>query len=274
MTSHRLIALSLIASALFPLAAIAGNSPAKKDLTITIGAAPIYAPVFQGSKDYGLSIFPDLRVNYKDDFFASVPDGIGYNVINGGGFKIGPLAKVRFGRREDTGGSPFLISGATNGLRGLGDVDTAIELGGFAQYTYEKKRARVEVRHGYGGHEGLIGDVSLNYGNTYTGFGPPILYSLGPRATIADADYNNTYFGINQTQSINSGLARYSADSGLVSYGVGAFALLPLTDSVSVSTFAGYDRLGAEVTDSSLIKERGSKNQFVTGMSLSYKFGY
>jgi outer membrane protein len=246
----------------------------KTDWNYRVGAGAIYAPAFVGSKDYQLMAFPDLKIEYKDKFFASVGDGIGYNVINSNGWRVGPIVKYAF-QRQENGKNPFRVAGkSSTALRGLGDVDGTMELGGFVEYNYEPITTKVEIRQGVDGHEGMIGDVSLSYGNTYMGLGPPIIYSFGPRATFADSDYNNAYFGINQTQSTRSGLARYNADSGLVSYGVGAFALLPVTDSVSVSTFAGYDRLGAEVTDSPLIKERGSENQFVAGMTVSYQFGY
>jgi len=244
--------------------------PPKTDWAVTVGAAPVYAPVFQGSKDYGFSVFPDLRVNYKDDFFASVPDGIGYNLINSAGWKVGPLAKVRFGREEDTGGSPFLISGETNALRGLGNVDTAGELGGFAQYTYEKIRTRVELRQGFGGHEGLVGDANVSYVDR----AGPLSYSFGPRLSYGSSDFMNTYYGINSTQSARSGLAQYSADGGINSYGIGGSATMPLSDNMAVTLFGGYDRLGEQAADSPLIRERGDENQMSIGLAFGYRFGW
>ncbi|WP_439469849.1 hypothetical protein [Blastomonas fulva] len=61
------------------------SSPAVKRPTETreqgwsmiIGIAPVLSPVWQGSRDQALSIFPDLRLNYKDAIFASIPDGLG-----------------------------------------------------------------------------------------------------------------------------------------------------------------------------------------------------
>jgi outer membrane protein len=258
-----------------PFSAFAAYPDAPKtDWNFTAGVGAIYVPAFVGSKDYYLLAVPDLEVKYKDRFFASMKDGVGYNIINSNGWRIGPVAKYTFERKEN-GDNPLRVTGnKTNALRGLGNVDGTLELGGFVEYAYDPLTAKVEVRQGVNGHKGAIVDVSLNYGGTYLKLGPPIIYSFGPCATFADSDYNNAYFGINQTQSTNSGLARYSAGGGLASYGVGAFALLPVTDSISVSTFAGYDRLGSKVTDSPLIKQRGSDNQFFTGMTVSYQFGY
>jgi MipA family protein len=66
-----------------------------------------------------------------------------------------------------------------------------------------------------GGHAGLVGETGVNLkGFMAQSGGKPIMYSFGPRATFADANYNNAFFGINQTQSTNSGLAGYDAKAG------------------------------------------------------------
>lgn len=276
MIPHRLIAAAFISSALFPLTAMAGGPPdaPKTDWNFTMEAGVLDAPAFVGSKDYQLIVFPNLKFEYKDKFFASVGEGVGYNVINSNGWRVGPIAKYAF-QRQENGKNPFRVAGkASTALRGLGDVDATLELGGFVEYSYEPFTYKVELRQGVDGHEGMIGETSLNYTGSIDRFGPPIFYAFGPRATFADSNYNNAYFGITQTQSTNSGLSRYSADAGLVSYGVGGFVSLPVSDSVSVSAFGGYDRLGNQVADSPLIKQRGSENQFVSGLSVSYQFGY
>lgn len=237
--------------------------------SVTAGVAPVYSPVFEGASDYGLSIFPDIRVKYGDDFFASVPDGIGYNLINKNGWKAGPIAKIRFGRDEETGGSPFLITGDSDALQGLGEVDTAGELGGFVQYFAHNIRTRAELRQGFGGHEGIVGDLSINYVDNYG----PLFYSFGPNATYANSDYINTYFGINNLQSINSGLANYSADSGINSYGISGSATMPINNKVAATLFSSYNRLGNEISNSPLVEERGSPNQFMVGLAFGYRFG-
>lgn len=276
MKASHLIAATLVTSSLFPLCAMAAGQPdaPKTSWNYTVGAGAIYAPAFVGSKDYQLIAYPDLKVEYKDKFFASVGDGIGYNVVNSNGWRVGPIAKYAF-ERNDNGKNPFRVAGKeSKALLGLGNVDATLELGGFVEYSYEPFTYKVELRQGVDGHEGMIGETSLNYTGSIDRFGPPIFYAFGPRATFADSNYNNAYFGITQAQSTNSGLSRYSAGSGLISYGLGSLVSLPVSDSVSVSAFGGYDRLGSEVANSPLIKQRGSENQFVSGLSVSYQFGY
>jgi outer membrane protein len=60
---------------------------------LTLGLAPVFGNAWQGSRDTALSIFPDIRLNYNDTIFASVPDGIGWNAVNRDGWKAGPVIK-------------------------------------------------------------------------------------------------------------------------------------------------------------------------------------
>lgn len=201
--------------------------------SITVGVAPVLSPAWQGSRDMALSIFPDLRINYKDVIFASIPDGLGWNVVNHDGWKAGPLAKLRFGRDEERGGSPFLITGGSDALRGLGDVDAAIEVGGFVEKRAGPWRGRIEVRRGFGGHDGVVADGSIAYqarrGRT--------IINVGPRTTLASREYIETYFGIDALQSQRSGLRPYSASGGILSYGVGGTVIRPLNRRSAITLY-------------------------------------
>ena len=243
------------------------------DWKITLGVGTMYKPAFLGSKDYQAMAFPDIKIEYKDRFFASL-FGIGYKVISNDVWSAGPIVKLDFGRTENDD-NPFRIAGdKTNALRGLGNVDATVELGGFVEYNIGPFAYQLELRQGVGGHQGFIVETGFDLRGFIEKSGKPIMYSFGPRATFADANYNNAYFGINQRQSVNSGLARYDAAAGVVSYGIGGFAVVPITDTLSLSVFGGYDRLANEVADSPLIKKRGDPNQFMGGLRFSYAFGY
>lgn len=252
-----------------------------KDWQIGVGIAPVYAPAWQGSRDMALSIFPDLRINYRDSVYFSVPDGLGWNVINQDGWKIGPLFKFRFGRNENNGGSPFLISGGSTALQGMGDIGFAGEPGAFAQYSFNRNRirARAELRQGFGGHEGLVADTSLGWSDRIgqPGTNNLWLYSATLRATFAGDQYTNAYFGVNQEQALATGLPVFRTGSGLVSTGINASLTKPLGRTGqhgAITMFTGYDRLADTVTDSSLIELRGKRDQFSLGLSYSLRFGF
>lgn len=260
-----------------PAGAPAGPPPASRPVapegwTIGIGVAPVLSPAWQGSKQMALSVFPDLRVNYGDVFFASVPDGIGINAVNRDGWRAGPLVKIRFGRDEDDGGSPFQIAGGSDALIGMGNVKVAGEAGGFVEHSFgprQQWRARAEVRQGFGGHEGLLADVLFNH---RTRIGSTII-SAGPRVSFASRDFMQTYFGVTPAQSLRTGLARYDADGGLLSYGVGGTVIQPLSRKSALTLFTSLERLGELAGDSPLVRDRGRRTQFTLGLGFGYRFG-
>jgi outer membrane scaffolding protein for murein synthesis (MipA/OmpV family) len=263
------------AQAAAPGARPAGPPPAPT-WVLTVGFAPIFAPAWQGSRDMALSVFPDVRVNYKDVAFLSVQEGLGWNAINRDGWKIGPIARLRFGRQESNGGSPFLITGGSEALRGFGDVGIAGEFGGFVQYSPagvlgRRVALRAEVRRGVGGHEGVVAEPSIRFSDR----AGKVRYSLGLRSTFASEKYTQVYFGVTPQQGLAAGLTPYSTGSGLVSAGISGTLTRPLGNRGqhgAVTLLTGYDRLGNVVADSTLIRQRGRRDQFSVGLAYGYRF--
>lgn len=238
---------------------------------MSIGVGALFGTAWQGSRQTALAVIPDLRINYKDSLFFSVPEGLGWNAVNRGGWKAGPLIRPRFGRNADDGGSPFQITGGSTALRGMGDIGIAGEAGGFVEKRMGAKsqwRGRIELRQGFGGHQGTIGDVSLQYAGR-TG---RTLYTVGPRATFASRDFVQTYFGVDAAQSARTGLAVSRPGGGLVSWGLGANAIVPLDRRRAVVLFGGIDRLGDGPAGTSLIRTRGQRTSFTAGMAYSFRF--
>jgi outer membrane protein len=252
-------------------------APASKDWTIRIGAGAILSPAFVGSSDYQLMAVPALKVTYLNTFFASVEDGVGYAVINQHGWRAGPNAKIDFGRKED-GDNPFRIAGGkTSALHGLGNVATTLEVGGFAEYRWNSISTKIGLRKGLNGHDGLVGDLSVKYTRTDQSLSPmagsPVVVSFGPRLTVVDSTYNKAFFGVDADQTVNSGLPRYRPSGGVLSYGVGSLIVVPIRKQLSATFLAGYDRLAGDAGSSPLVSERGSPNQGMFGVLLSYEFG-
>lgn len=238
---------------------------------VDVGAGGLYAPSYEGDDSYQLSALPSVQVRYGDRFFASVENGVGYNWINTPSLRAGPIGRIKFSRDED-GDKTFAIAGDdTDDLRGLGDVDTSIELGGFVEYELGAITLSAEARQAVTGHEGFVADVSAEWSGRANPFGPPVFWSVGPRARFVDESYADAYFGVDAAQSVASGLPVYSAGGGLHAYGVGASALLPLSEDLAVVTFAGYDRLTGDAADSPLVRLRGSENQASVGVFVSYR---
>jgi outer membrane scaffolding protein for murein synthesis (MipA/OmpV family) len=130
------------------------------------------------------------------------------------------------------------------------------------------------VLQGSGGHEGVVANTNLSWNGAKRD--RSLLYSAGVRATWASESFTNAYFGVNALQSLGTGLRPFRTGSGLVSAGVNASLTKPLGRfgrDGAVTLFTSYDRLGDTVADSTLIRERGTRNQFTLGLAYGYRFG-
>lgn len=261
------------ASTVFATQAIAQPPDAPDGWSLSVGAGALVSPTYEGDDDYRLSVLPNIQIAYGDRFFASVQDGLGYNVVNNGQVRLGPIARIEFSRDVD-GSQPFAIAGdRTTDLIGLGDVDTTIELGGFAAFDVGPLTASVEARQAVNGHDGFVAEAGLRYGGRAFLFGPPIIYSVGPRVKLVDGNYNDAYFSVTPTQALASGLPVFDADGGLHSVGAGATVILPLSrdNKMSAVFIAGYDRLTGDAGDAPLVRLRGSRDQATAGLFFSYR---
>ena len=73
---------------------------------------------------------------------------------------------------------------------------------------------------------------------------------------------------------MKSGLKKYKPEGGVPSAGLGAAINWKATEKIDTSLFAEYSRLLGPVADSSLVRERDDKDQFVIGVSATYRFDF
>ena len=263
-------------TAVFAMAATqaAAQQPAAPEgWSVSVGAGTLFSPSYEGDDDYRLSLLPNIQIAYGDRFFASVQDGVGYNLINLDTLRAGPIARIEFSRDAD-GSQPFAITGEpTNDLIGLGDVSTTIELGGFVEFDAGPLTASVEARRAVNGHDGFVAEAGLRYGGRVFALGPPLIYSIGPRMKVVSDNYNDSYFSVTPDQSIASGLPVYDADGGVHSFGAGATVIFPLSrdNKMSAVLIAGYDRLTGDAGDAPLVRLRGARDQAAVGFFFSYR---
>ena len=265
--------LAVVLFALCGAPALAQERSANDGWTLTVGAGGLVTPSYEGDDTYRLSILPNIQVTYADTFFASIQEGIGYRAINTDVLRAGPIARIRFSRDED-GDQTFAVTGDdSTDLIGLGDVDTSVEIGGFVDYEFGAITLSAEARKAITGHEGFIADVSARWHGRTMAFGPPVIWSVGPRARLVDDNFNNTFFAVTGTQSLASGLPIYKADRGLHSYGIGATAIIPIDreNRWTAVAFAGYDRLAGDAAGSPLVQLRGAEDQATIGIFVSYR---
>src|SRR5262245_41970668 len=230
--------------------------------TITIGAEGRIGPIFEGSKRYIPYPFPVFSVRRAGTPvpFSATRDGFGFSVFDYGPFSFGPVGHLKLPRRENSDGA----------LQGLGNVGLAVEVGAFAQFWWTPwLRTRAEVRQGFGGHHGLVADLTSDVVVPVT---PLLTLSGGPRLSLATSQALQPYFGIDPSQSLASGLPVYDAKGGVKSYGAGAKARYQWTPVWATHAFIEYERLTAGAANSPLVVQRGSPNQTTLGLGATYSF--
>lgn len=231
--------------------------------TMTIGAEGRVVPQFEGANTYRIRPMPifSLQRSGAPTRFRAPDDGIRIGLVEVENVRVGAVGKFR-GRRAESDAAA---------LQGLGNVGFTAEIGGFAEiWATQNFRLSAEMRHGIGGHTGVLADIGADLVMR-----PDMQWTLsvGPRLSWSNAEYNRTYFGVTREQrAAGSRLALYSPGSGIRSLGLVGSASYAVTPDWTVRAFARYDRLAGDVRKSPLVQTHGSPNQFSAGFGLSYSF--
>jgi outer membrane scaffolding protein for murein synthesis (MipA/OmpV family) len=267
MIRFRKIAALSILVALAPMAAQAGDRQfgwLSGDWYLAVGATGLVAPKFEGGNKYLFSGQPIISLGKagNEARFVSRNDNISFSLYDSGNMRAGLTGKILWGRDEDD----------AHELKGLDPIRFGGEIGGFAEvYPTDWLRVRAEVRQGIRSHHGVVADVSADAFHDVT---PAVRVSGGPRLSFASSDYFDAYYGVDADQVAASGLREYHPDGGLKSMGLGGAVTWKTTDRITTSLFGEYSRLMGPAADSSLVEQRGDKNQFMIGVSAAYRFDF
>ena len=181
-------------------------------------------------------------------------------MIDDGGIRAGLTGKFLFTRDSK------------DELKGLDPVRWGGEAGGFFEfYPLDWLRMRAELRHGIRAHNGFVGDIAADAFYDVT---PQVRISGGPRVSFASANYFDAYYGVDAKEAAASGLSEYHPGGGLKSVGLGGAITWKVTDPMTASLFGEYSRLMGPAADSSLVRERGNRDQFMFGVSTTYRFDF
>jgi outer membrane protein len=232
--------------------------------TVTVGAQAALKPGFEGAKQYNVGaspIFSFHRAGSADQFRSPI-DSPSITLLDIGGFRAGPVVSF----------VPARIASQYQALNGLGDVNATYEVGGFVEYfPVDWVRARVEVRRGFGGSDGVFADASTDF---IIPLWQSLTWSGGPRLSLANDAATAPYFGINAAQSSASGLPTFDAKGGLHAAGAGSQWRYQVTPQWEAHAFIEYDRLLGDAAASPLTKQQGSANQVRVGLGASYSFDF
>jgi outer membrane protein len=271
MTLRSKIALGLVLAA--PVAAqaadlqgtyrpVAPAAPAPTGYIVTITGDVQGAPQFPGSDKMTAFFYPGVewrRVGEPERFHAP-DDGISFSLYESPWLSFGPTARF-VGERRPKDDRDFT---------GLHKVDWTIEGGAFLEvWPVDFLRARVEVRQGFNGHEGIVGNLGLDFVQRAGAF----TFSIGPRLAFGDSDFTREYFGVTPIESVLNGRVNpFRPDGGVTSVGGLASVRYRWSEAWATTVYGGYDRLVDDAGRSPVSRVLGSRDQYIVGAQLSYSF--
>ena len=245
-----------------PVAQAGGGGWISGDWYLTLGATGLVAPNFEGGRKYMVSAQPIISLGKvgPEARFTSRNDNISLALIDDGSVRAGLTGKFIFSRDSK------------DELKGLDPVRWGGEVGGFFEfYPLDWVRARAELRHGIRAHDGFVADIAADAFYDVT---PTVRISGGPRVSFASSNYFDAYYGVDAKEAAASGLSEYHPGGGLKSTGLGGAITWKVTEPMTASVFTEYSRLMGPAADSSLVKERGDRNQWMFGVSTTYRFNF
>lgn len=249
--------------------------------TVKLGLGAITLPDFEGAKNYGVYPVPLFEVQNWHRFNLSIR-GLSYRLYRYENsaesefkkveFQVEPVLGVSASREEDND-FLFFSRGTDRYLRGLGDIDTGLDVGADLLLRTGPMRTRLSLRQEVaGGHGGFTAQLGLGTrvplsGTTWLG--------IEAATTWADDNYMDAFFSIDRNQAFRSVYQRYDAHAGIKDASVAMRLDHDFTDSVSLVAIARYTRLLGDAADSPIVTGRGgSEDQFTALLGLNYKWTF
>lgn len=248
--------------------------------SITIGAGGVYLPDYEGSNDYRFTPAPAALVSYKGFGLTVAGNRASLDVIpdrspSGIDIQAGPIGVINFNRSS-------LKSIDDLRVRRLGELGTAIELGGYVGIgktgvitsPYDKLSFSLSYRADVNGvHKGGILQPTVSY---FTPLSRKSAVGLFVSGEHTGDRYANTYFTVSNAQALASGLPAYRARGGWKNYTLGAVATVSLTGDLfhGLKLVGGgtYGRLLNDYGDSPITSVAGKRSQWLGALGLAYTF--
>lgn len=245
---------------------------------LTVGAAAIVGPSYDGSDDY--IIYPGVAAQgrFGGIGVAPRPAGIALDLVNDPldakfAFQLGPVARARFDRHSQIK-DPV--------VRALGERDIAVEVGGNAGFSinrlmnaYDSLTFSLDARWDVAkAHRGMVTAPSATY---QTPLSKGIFVAAGLSAEHVDDDYARYYFTITPADSLATGLPAYDAQGGWKTISLGILGAIDLDGDLTNGGFAlytgvSYSRLLGNFRRSPIVSVRGSPDQFTGAIGIGYTF--
>lgn len=242
------LAIMLAASPVWALNGVAG---------LGVGAAPDY----EGSDDTtGIPLFM-FQHNYDSGRFVKLMGpNLKVNLLADKQFSLGPVLNYRM-ERDDVDNKQ---------VDRMHKVDAAFEAGVFGGVNIDNILLGIELLADVSDeHDGYTAQATAGYRWKAM---PELTLTPGVFVTYANSDYMDTYFGVDSSDAVRSGLPYYSADSGFKDVGVNLIAHYTPWEKWGIMGLASYKALLNDAKDSPLVDDVGDDNQFMFGLMVTYRW--
>ena len=185
--------------------------PLELDVPQVAGAALGFLPDYEGSDDYKLGIAPFVRYTFEkqERYVQLLANELSANVLNHPNLRLGPVFTYHFGRDHNI---------EDRQVSRMKQIDGTVEGGMFADYLFrlsQNPRHRLivggQAQYDLGGESnGWKFSGSARYWHPIA---EPVDLFFATQLNFATKDYMGTYFGVDSTDSLRSGLTS-SAPAG------------------------------------------------------------
>lgn len=266
-------------AALMAVPALAQDSDNHNELTIGVGAGMM--PSYDGSNDYRLIPAVAIRGKVADMPFFTRGTNLFLDVVPNRGdstldIGVGPVVGARFNR---TGG----IKDAR--VKALGELDTSWEAGGWVGVAktgvitsdYDNLSVRVAYLKGVSGpNKSYVVTPAVEY---MTPLSKTTIVGVSISADYVGKRFGGTYYDITPAGAAASGLGVYGAagaKAGFAKVNLGLLAGKSLSGDIrkgwAVFAAGGYGRIVGRYADSPIVRDAGSRNQWLGGLGIAYTF--
>ncbi len=232
---------------------------------VILGPSVIYQPEYEGSDNYRIQPGAVISIRYKERFYISTGEGLGYDIVRGRDYRAGASVHFHRGRNDDV-----------DGLYRMGGIDPALHIRIYGEYVlrpvvFSREFPIVtsfEARRAVTSYDGLNATAGLYFPVAGSRKDKWFVFS-GGSITYAGAKSVETFFNVNPVQAAATGYPVYDADAGFASMSAGLTAGWFVTDHILFNGNVGAKRLMKDVRESPIVQERW---QFLFSLSLGYMF--
>ena len=246
----------------------AGLVPVELEVPHIAGVAVGFLPDYEGSDDYSFGIAPAFRYTFQkqERYIQLLANELTANLLNNPNLRLGPVLSYHFGRNNQIDDRQ---------VKRMTEIDGTVMGGVFADYVF---RLSQNPRHRF--IVGGMGQYDLggeSHGWKFSGsarywhpIATPVDLFVATALNFATKDYMDTYFGVNSVDSTRSGLPHYTAGGGAKDFVLAGGGTFYLSRSWVTTAGLRYSRLLSHAGDSPIVDDRGSENQFFTGVGIAY----